>query len=88
MIDMLLETLLIEERLLIHADKLIAIPTLIFLGLSLRIILQAFGQTWIQTKAHTTTILVLPIITFVIVNTGLATSTCVVNETSILLLLA
>ena len=38
------------------------------MGIGLRITLQLFGQTWIQTKAHTTTILVLPIITYVITN--------------------
>jgi len=39
---------------------------LIFLGLVLRVTLQIFGQSWIRTKAHTATILILPIITYVI----------------------
>ena len=51
-----------------HSDKLIAITLLIFLGLMLRITLQIFGQTWIRTKAHTATILLLPVITYVITN--------------------
>ncbi|WP_435229000.1 DUF4956 domain-containing protein [Pseudopelagicola sp. nBUS_20] len=51
-----------------HSDKLIAISLLIFLGLVLRITLQIFGQTWIRTKAHTATLLLLPIITYVITN--------------------
>jgi hypothetical protein len=59
---------LILVKLIPHIDKLIAISWLIFLGLALRVTLQLFGQTWIQTKAHTTTILVLPIITYVITN--------------------
>ena len=51
-----------------HSDKLIAISLLIFLGLVLRITLQIFGQTWIRSKANTATILLLPIITYVITN--------------------
>jgi hypothetical protein len=37
-------------------------------GLFIRILLQLFGQTWIRTKAHTATLLILPIITYVITN--------------------
>lgn len=37
-------------------------------GLFIRILLQLFGQTWIKTKAHTVTLLILPIITYVITN--------------------
>ena len=55
-------------KIFLHSDKLIAITLLIFLGLMLRITLQIFGQTWIRTKAHTATILILPIITYVITN--------------------
>ena len=51
-----------------QSDKLIAVSLIIFMGIGLRITLLLFGQTWIQTKAHTTTILVLPIITYVITN--------------------
>jgi hypothetical protein len=50
------------------SDKLVAVAMLIFLGLVIRVTLQIFGQTWIRTKAHTTTILLLPIITYVITN--------------------
>jgi hypothetical protein len=56
------------EKIFTHSDKLIAITLLIFLGLVLRVTLQIFGQTWIRTKAHTATLLLLPIITFVITN--------------------
>ena len=52
----------------LNADKLVAVIMLIFLGLVLRVALQFFGQTWIQTKAHTATILLLPVITYVITN--------------------
>jgi len=51
-----------------QSDKLIAVSLIIFMGIGIRITLQLFGQTWIQTKAHTTTILVLPIITYVVTN--------------------
>jgi hypothetical protein len=59
---------LLITKILTHSDKLIAITLLIFLGLALRITLQIFGQTWIRTKAHTSTLLLLPIITYVITN--------------------
>jgi len=57
---------LLLTKILTHSDKLIAITLLIFLGLVLRVTLQIFGQSWIRTKAHTATILILPIITYVI----------------------
>jgi len=59
---------LLITKILTHSDKLIAITLLIFLGLVLRVTLQIFGQSWIRTKAHTATILILPIITYVITN--------------------
>jgi len=59
---------LLLTKILTHSDKLIAITLLIFLGLVLRVTLQIFGQSWIRTKAHTATILILPIITYVITN--------------------
>ena len=58
----------IYEKILQHSDKLITVLMLIFMGFALRVTLQLFGQTWIKTKAHTTTIIVLPIITYVITN--------------------
>ena len=51
-----------------NGDKLLSISLLIAIGLLLRITLEIFGQTWIKTKAHTSTILILPIITYVITN--------------------
>lgn len=53
---------------LLNGDKLLSITLLIAMGLFLRIALEIFGQTWIKTKAHTSTILILPIITYVITN--------------------
>ena len=55
-------------KILAHSDKLVPVAMLILFGLVLRVTLQMFGQKWIQTKAHTTTILILPIITYVITN--------------------
>jgi hypothetical protein len=60
----MIELLLVKT--LAHSDKLVAVGILILLGLALRLMLQMFGQTWIQTKAHTTTLIILPIITYVI----------------------
>ncbi|MDC0578938.1 DUF4956 domain-containing protein [Candidatus Pelagibacter ubique] len=51
-----------------NGDKLLSICLLIAIGLLLRITLEIFGQTWIKTKAHTSTIIILPIITYVITN--------------------
>jgi hypothetical protein len=54
------------EFLLQQADKLFAICLLIAMSISLRFLLQITGQRWITTTAHTSTLVVLPIITFVI----------------------
>jgi len=62
MIDLIFATILAQS------DKLVAVTMLIFFGLAIRVTLEMFGQTWIKTKAHTATILVLPIITYVITN--------------------
>ena len=59
---------LLITKIFTHSDALIAISLLIFLGLVLRFTLQIFGQTWVRSKAHTATILLLPIITYVITN--------------------
>ncbi len=39
---------------------------LFFVSLSLRFLLQISGQTWIKTTAHSSTLIILPIITYVI----------------------
>jgi hypothetical protein len=51
-----------------HIDKFLVIFFLIITSFFLRITLEIFGQTWIKTKAHTSTIFILPIITYVITN--------------------
>ena len=48
--------------------KLTDISLLIFGGFFFRFLLQSFGQAWIMTKAHTSTIIILPIVTYVITN--------------------
>ena len=49
-----------------NLDKIISISTLILLSFFLRILLQVSGQTWIKTIAHTSTLFLLPILTYII----------------------
>ena len=49
-----------------NLDKLVNIGFLIATSLYLRMLLQFVGQTWIKTIAHTSTLLLLPILTYVI----------------------
>lgn len=49
-----------------NLDKLIAIVILLSGSLYLRILLQSIGQSWIKTVAHTATLTLLPILTYVI----------------------
>jgi len=49
-----------------NLDKLMNIVILITISLYLRMLLQFMGQTWIKTIAHTSTLLLLPILTYVI----------------------
>jgi len=49
-----------------NLDKLLNIVFLITISLYLRVLLQSMGQTWIKTIAHTSTLLLLPILTYVI----------------------
>ena len=51
-----------------NVDKIIAVSILIFSGFFIRLLLQACGQAWVKTKAHTATLIILPIITYVITN--------------------
>ena len=46
--------------------QIINIFLLFFLSITLRIILEKSGQSWIKTKSHTATITILPIVTYVI----------------------
>ena len=49
-----------------NLDKLVNLVFLIATSLYLRMLLQFVGQTWIKTIAHTSTLLLLPILTYVI----------------------
>jgi hypothetical protein len=51
-----------------HSDKLIEVLLLIVISIALRLILQILGQRWITTTAHTATLVLLPILTYVITN--------------------
>jgi hypothetical protein len=54
------------ELFLNNLDKIYHIVILLTLSLYLRILLQIVGQTWIKTIAHTATLLLLPILTYII----------------------
>lgn len=47
-------------------NALLSISILIFISISARFFLISLGQTWIKTYAHTATLTILPIITFII----------------------
>ena len=49
-----------------HIDKIFAIFFLILISISIRILLQLLGQRWIMTTAHTSTLVLLPILTYII----------------------
>ena len=49
-----------------NLDKIIAIAIMLISSLYLRILLQLIGQNWIKTIAHTATLTLLPILTYVI----------------------
>ncbi len=54
----------IMEYFYIHNDKIFALISLIMVSISMRVVLQFFGQQWITTIAHTSTLVFLPIITY------------------------
>ena len=49
-------------------DKFVIVALLITISISIRFFLQLIGQQWIRTTAHTSTLVLLPIITYVITN--------------------
>ena len=49
-----------------NSDKIFAIIVLIFISILVRILLQVLGQKWIMTTAHTCTLVLLPILTYII----------------------
>ena len=54
------------EILFNNLDNIINIFMMIAISLYLRVLLQLLGQTWVKTIAHTSTLLLLPILTYVI----------------------
>jgi len=60
--DFLLDTLLASS------DKFIALFSMVIMSLFFRELLVYTGQSWIRTTSHTSTILLLPIITYVVTN--------------------
>ena len=51
-----------------NTDKIFSVFFLILISISLRIVLQLLGQRWITTTAHTSTLVLLPILTYIITN--------------------
>ncbi len=51
-----------------NLNKIITVSLLFFISIYFRFILQALGQSWIKTISHTSTIVILPIITYIITN--------------------
>lgn len=49
-----------------NVDKIVDISLMIIISMYLRILLQVLGQTWIQTIAHSSTLMLLPILTYII----------------------
>ena len=49
-----------------NLDKVYTVIILLVMSLYLRILLQIVGQSWIKTIAHTSTLLLLPILTYII----------------------
>jgi len=56
------------EQLALHSGKILALALLIGMSISFRLLLQLLGQRWITTTAHTATLVLLPILTYVITN--------------------
>ena len=51
-----------------NLDKIISISLMLIFSIYIRILLQFLGQSWIKTVAHTSTLVLLPILTYVITN--------------------
>ena len=54
------------ELLLGNLDKITNIVVLLSSSLFIRLLMEVVGQSWIKTIAHTSTLLVLPILTYII----------------------
>ena len=55
-----------ENIIACHIDKIFVIFFLILISISIRILLQLLCQRWIMTTAHTSTFILLPILTYII----------------------
>ena len=51
-----------------HLDKVTTVFILLILSVTFRIVLNFFGQRWISTTSHTATLIILPVLTYVITN--------------------
>jgi hypothetical protein len=49
-------------------EKILSVFALVSISLGIRLLLQALGQTWVKTVAHTATLVLLPLITYIITN--------------------
>ena len=49
-----------------NSEQIISVLSLLLVSIYLRVLLQIFGQSWIKTIAHTATLALLPILTYVI----------------------
>jgi hypothetical protein len=56
------------DLLLEYDEKILTVFLLFTISIYFRVILQVLGQTWIKTISHTSTIVILPIITYIITN--------------------
>ena len=56
------------DLLLEYSEKILTVFLLFTISIYFRVILQVLGQTWIKTISHTSTIVILPIITYIITN--------------------
>lgn len=56
------------EKIFNNSQILVALALLGASSILIRIILVSFGQVWIKTKAHTATLMLIPVITYVITN--------------------
>ena len=56
------------DLLLEYSEKILTVFLLFTISIYYRVILQVLGQTWIKTISHTSTIVILPIITYIITN--------------------
>lgn len=57
-----------EDILITNIDRLVSVALMAATSLYFRILLVWFGQSWVKTIAHTATLMLLPILTYIITN--------------------